>query len=221
MSDNKVKDVLAWNSPRFIHQVPQFLRFANFYCRFIQSCSAICARITQLTKEGQVRNWTTEGQEAFEHLKKCFLEALILLNYYSNKPFMIETNALDLAKGAVLSWYEKGDQKWHPVAFYNKKFSFAKLNCDIRDKEIFVIFHSVCSWCHILACCTRRALVYTNYRTLKHFLHTKILNGRQASWAELLAAFNCIITYRLWGKNGKRNPLLHRTDPTLEWRDMS
>ena len=46
---------------------------------------------------------------------------------------MIDTDTSDLAKGAVLSQYENSDKKWHPVAFYSKKFSPAELNYDIHD----------------------------------------------------------------------------------------
>ena len=52
---------------------------------------------------------------------------------------MIETDASDLVKGAVLSQYEGSDKKWHPIAFYSKKFSPAELNYDSHDKEIVVI----------------------------------------------------------------------------------
>ena len=123
MSDNKVKDILAWNAPSSIHEVQHFIGFTNFYRRFIRSYSAICAPLTQLTKKGRIWNWTTECQEAFELLKKFFVDAPILVNYHPDKPLMIETDASDLAKGAVLSQYEEGDKKWHPVAFYSKKFS--------------------------------------------------------------------------------------------------
>ena len=46
MSDNKVKDILAWNTPRSIHEVQQFLGFANFYRCLFRSYSTICAPLT-------------------------------------------------------------------------------------------------------------------------------------------------------------------------------
>ena len=120
MSKNKVKHILEWEAPRSIHEVQQFLEFANFYRRFIKGYSSICRPLTQLTKKGQVWNWTYECQEAFNKLKVSFTEAPILTHYHPKKPLMIETDALDLTKGAVLSQYEDSDKKWHPVAFYSK-----------------------------------------------------------------------------------------------------
>ena len=98
MSENKVKHILEWETPRSVHEVQQFLRFANFYRRFIRGYSSICRPLAQLTKKGQVRNWTNECQEAFNKLKVSFTEAPILTHYQPKKPLMIETDTSDLAK---------------------------------------------------------------------------------------------------------------------------
>ena len=60
---------------------------------------------------------------------------------------MLETDASDLAKGAVLSQFES-DKKWHPLAFYSKKFSLAEINYDIHDKEMSAIVDSFKQWEH-------------------------------------------------------------------------
>ena len=54
---------------------------------------------------------------------------------------MLETNTSDLAKGVVLSQLEP-DKKWHPLAFYSKKFTLAEINYDIHDKEMSAIVNS-------------------------------------------------------------------------------
>ena len=105
MLENKVKHILEWEAPRSVHEVQQFLGFANFYPRFIRGYISICRPLTQLTKKGQVWNWTIEYQEAFNKLKVSYTEAPILTHCHSKKPLMIETNASDLAKGAELSQY--------------------------------------------------------------------------------------------------------------------
>ena len=59
-------------------------------------------------------------------------------------------------------------------------------------------------------------MVYTDHRNLEYFNTTKILNRRQARWAEILSDFDFVITYRPWNKNGKADALSRRTDPELE-----
>ena len=80
---------------------------------------------------------------------------------------MIENDASDLAKGAVLSQYEDSDKKWYPVAFYSKKFSPAKLNYDIHDKEMVVIVDCFKEWRHMLCGRPNRVVVYTDHRNLE------------------------------------------------------
>ena len=63
---------------------------------------------------------------------------------------MIEMDASDLAKGAVLSQYEDSDRKCHSVAFYSKKFSLAELNYDIYDNQMVVIVDCFEKWRHML-----------------------------------------------------------------------
>ena len=59
-------------------------------------------------------------------------------------------------------------------------------------------------------------MVYTDHSTLECFQTTKILNRRQARWAEILSEFNFVITYRPGEKNGKADALSRRTDHALE-----
>ena len=61
-----------------------------------------------------------------------------------------------------------------------------------------------------------RVVVYTDHRNLEYFQTTKILNRRQARWAEILSEFNFVIAYRPGEKNGKAEALSRRMDPPLE-----
>ena len=62
---------------------------------------------------------------------------------------MLETDASDFAKGSILSQAEP-DGKWHPLAFYLKKFSPVEINYDIHDKEMSAIVDSFKQWEHWL-----------------------------------------------------------------------
>ena len=66
-----------------------------------------------------------------------------------------------------------------------------------------------------------RVVVYTDHRNLEYFQTTKILNRRQARWAEILSEFNFVITYHPGVKDGKADALSRRTDPALEGRSDS
>ena len=92
---------------------------------------------------------------------------------------MIETDASDLAKGGILSQFEP-DGRWHPLAYYSKKFIPAELNYDIHDKEMVVIVNCFEEWRHFLMGAPEQIMVYTDHKNLEYFNSTKLLNQRQA-----------------------------------------
>src|SRR6266699_1652340 len=60
-----------------------------------------------LTKKDQKYDWTPTCVQAFQTLKTRFYEASILVHFLSARPTVIETDASDYARGAVLSQCRK------------------------------------------------------------------------------------------------------------------
>jgi hypothetical protein len=54
MNLEKVKTVLDWPISKTVKKVQEFIRFANFYRKFIRGYSGISASITDLTKKDNV-----------------------------------------------------------------------------------------------------------------------------------------------------------------------
>ena len=86
---------------------------------------------------------------AFRHFKEAFTSAPILAHVDTNKPFIMEADALDFALCSILS--QKGDsEELHPVAFHSRKFDAAEVNYEIHDNELLVIVDSFVQWRHFL-----------------------------------------------------------------------
>jgi hypothetical protein len=49
---SKLRDVLDWELPKYIHQVQSFLGLVGYYRRFIPNFSKISKPITELLKKG-------------------------------------------------------------------------------------------------------------------------------------------------------------------------
>src|SRR4029077_437497 len=76
----------------------------------------------------------------------------------------------------------------HPVAFFSKKHSPAECNYEIYDKELMAIIQCFKEWRSELTS-TPQDLpiqVLSDHRNLEYFMSTKLLNRRQARWAEFL-----------------------------------
>ena len=115
MDPSKVQAVTDWPPPKNVKAVQSFLGFANFYRRFINNFSAIVRPLSNLTRKETPFRWSKK-QEAFTTLKKVFTSAPILVHADPSKPFILETDASDIAIGAILSQYN-AEVILHPCCF--------------------------------------------------------------------------------------------------------
>ena len=207
MDPIKVEAVLSWRPPNTIKDLRSFLGFANFYRRFIQDFSKVARPLTNSLALGQGWIWTQEMQEAFQALKDKFTSAPLLAHFNPELMCVVETDSSDFAIGGVLSQRNPQDELLHPIAYFSEKMSQAEINYDIHDKELLAIVKVFKAWRHYLEGSQHRIEVYTDHHNLTYFTSTKVLNRRQARWAEQLSLYNFIIFYRPGTKNGKADAL--------------
>jgi hypothetical protein len=119
MAQDKVEDILNWETPKTVKDIQSFMGFANFYRRFIRNFSMLTKYLTDLTKKGKRWEWTQRANNCFEELKLRFTSAPILRHFDPSLPAIVETDASDFAIGAVLSQYSEEDKLLHPVAFHS------------------------------------------------------------------------------------------------------
>jgi len=212
MAKGKVEAVVDWKTPALLTEVHAFLGFANFYRRFIKDYSRIARPLTELTKGGKKEwEWNLQAEEAFRELKQRFTTAAILAHFDTNKPVIIETDASDFAIGAVLSQKDE-EVRLHPVAFHSRKFQPAEINYEIHDKELLAIVDAFKHWCQYCKGATNQIQLFSDHQNLEYFTTTKILNRRQARWAQELASIDFRIYYRPGNRNGKPDALLRRSE---------
>jgi len=213
MSDDKVQAVLNWKTPGSLTGIQSFLGFANFYRRFILNYSRVARPLTELTKKesGKEWGWNQEAEAAFRELKNRFTTAPILAHFNPQKPVIIETDASDFALGAVLS--QRNNEGWlHPVAFHSRKFQPAEINYEIHDKELMAIVDAFKHWRRYCEGATHQVQVFSDHHNLEYFTTTKVLNRRQARWAQELASIDFKIYYRPGTQNGKPDALSRRSE---------
>jgi len=211
MSQNKVKAVLSWPQPTSLTETQLFLGFANFYRRFIQNYSQIARPLMELTKKTEKWSWKREAGEAFEKLKQRFTTAPILAHFDPAKPVILETDASDFAIGAVLSQPDE-EIRLHPIAFHSRKFTPAEINYEIHNKELLAIVDTFKHWRQYCEGATHQVQVFSDHQNLEYFTTTKVLNRRQARWAQELAGIDFKIYYRPGAQNVKPDAQSRRSE---------
>jgi RNase H-like domain found in reverse transcriptase len=99
----KLGGIRDWFVPTMLKQTQSFLGFGNFYQKFISHYSELAQPLNDLTKKDKKFKWTTDCQEAFDTMKKQFMEEPVLLMPNQSKLFQIKSDASKVATGAVLT----------------------------------------------------------------------------------------------------------------------
>jgi hypothetical protein len=103
---------------------------------------------------------------------------------------------------------------WMPTSYFSKKMNPAERNYDIYNKELLIIIKTLKEFRAELMS-VKNMLILTDHKNLEYFTTTKMLNSRQARWAEELAAFDFTITYRPGPLNVRADALTRRPQDLL------
>jgi hypothetical protein len=138
MNAVKLGGIRDWPVPTTLKQTQSFLGFGNFYRKFIFHYSKLARPLNDLTKKDKKFEWSIDCQEAFNTMKKQFMEEPVLLMPDQSKPFQIESDTSKVATGTVLTQPDSNGDR-HPVAFLSKTFSETKRKYEIYDWELLGI----------------------------------------------------------------------------------
>lgn len=205
---DKVEVIRNWKPPHtegkaILRGVRSFLGFCNFYRRFIEGYSRIAQPLNRLTCAGADLTWTQECEEAFEELKSRLTNAPLLRHFSFDAETRMETDASNGVAAGVLSQRDSPEDPWQPVAYYSEALHGAELNYGIHDKELLAVMKGLLCWRTELVGLqnAKPFTILTDHSALEYFTVKKVLNLRQVGWAETLAGYNFVITYRPGSRN--------------------
>ena len=147
----------------------------------------------------------------------------MLKHFDPKRPAILETDASDYALGGILSQKHPAPptstERLYPVAFHYRKFTPAEINYDTCDKELLAIVDCFKRWRRYLESAIHQVAVITDHNNLELFATTKILNRRQARWAQELAGYDFKIYFRPGKRNAKADYLSRRPEHLEEGGD--
>ncbi len=177
MDPVKITSIAEWPMPHQKKELQSFLGFTNFYQKFIKMYSKVVHLLTQLTGNAEWK-WTEAQDKAFQELKRCMAEDIILAIPTEADAFRVEADASKGTVSTVLSQKQNG--VWQPVAFMLKSLSVMERNYEIYDKELLAIMLALSEWRHYLMGAAKNVEIWTDHENLQHFQLPQKLNRRQA-----------------------------------------
>ena len=204
MDPERIATIADWPVPESLLEVQIFLGFANFYRRFIDGYSRVIMSITSLLRKGQRFEWNPAAQSAFDTLKSSFTSAPILRHFDPDLDITLHADSSGFAISGLIS--QPHDGHLHPVAFWSRKCTPAECNYDTHDREMLAIVESMKHWRHYLEGSKHPVRVRSDHKNLEFFMTTKLLNRRQARWAELLSGYDFVLDYVPGSKNPADGP---------------
>ena len=128
-------------APTNANEVSSFLRYVNFYQRFVKKLAELAATMYALTKKEVTFNWDEKCQEGFEEIKRLVSEKPIMRQPNWKQIFHVHVDASNLAIGAILAQPE-GDMDF-PVYYASRRFSQAEKAYTTTEREALGMVFSV------------------------------------------------------------------------------
>ena len=175
MDPIKLRGIKDWPELTTVKELQQFLGFVNYYWWFIQGYGNLTAPLNTLLKKTKKYEWTPECQKAFDTLKERFMEAPVLYMPDQTKPFILETDALKHASGAVLRQQDSNGD-WHPCRYLSKSFTETEWNYDIGDRELLAVIRALEEWRHYLLGSPHEVILLSDHKNLGYFKQPQKLN---------------------------------------------
>ncbi|KAJ8884181.1 hypothetical protein PR048_016038 [Dryococelus australis] len=119
--------------PTNVKESLSFLGSCNYYCLFITSYATIAGPLTSLLKKSIKIVWTDKCKQSFIALINALTTSPVYAYPDFSKPFILATDASQLAIDSILSQVVNGEE--HPVAYASRQFNNAETNCSVTDKK--------------------------------------------------------------------------------------
>jgi hypothetical protein len=190
---DKVRDCPA---PKDRSELNTFLALARYYSSFVPHFSDVVEPMAVLLRKDVPWVWGPAQQAAFTEIKNLITSAPILIFPDFLLPFILHTDASDVAIGAVLS-QRLADGTEHPVAFFSQTLQPSHRNWDTQQRECFSVVESIAHFRHYLE--FNHFSVVTDHEALQMITKpdkTNKISGKLARWILKMQGYDYTIHHR-------------------------
>lgn len=157
-----------WPTSATVKDLQWYLGFANFYCLFIQGFCSIASLLTTLLKKGSKRlKWTSEANQALQHLKKTHL------------PQPLCSSIQTLPNPSSWKWTcwtqasmrcSHRDPSPNSISFLTSLRSSSLLNATMAwETEFMAVKLALEEWRHLLKGAIHPFTIFTDHKSLEYW----------------------------------------------------
>lgn len=194
---DKIHAVKNFPIPKTQKEIKSFLGLAGYYRRFIKDFAKIAKPMTLCLKKNSKIEHTPQFLSSFNHLKNLLINAPILRYPDFTQPFVLTTDASNIAIGAVLS--QSTPPNDHPVAYASRTLNETEQKYSTIEKELLAIIWACKYFRPYLY--GRKFQIYTDHRPLVWLFNVKEPGSKLIRWRLKLEEYDYTIIY----KSGKQN----------------
>ena len=190
----KVEAVRTWVVLKTVTDIRSFLRFTNYYRRFIKDYGKIAKPLNTLisgenaSKKRKPIEWNDDCQEAFNKLKELCTSTPILAYADYKKEFQLHADASELGLGGVL--YQKDEKGVHRViAYASQNPSHTERNYPTHKLEFLALKWAIMDQFHEYLY-GGKFDVYTDNNPLTYILSSAKLDAYGQRWVASLVNYD-------------------------------
>jgi hypothetical protein len=167
---SKVRDVLDWKPPMYVHQVRSFLELGSYCRKFILNFSKIVKPITKLLKKRNKYVWSKACDEAFQTLMKLLTTSPMLAQPNIVMSFIVYCDASSTGLGCVLMY------EGRVISYSLRQLRCHEEHYPTHDLELVAVVLALKTWRHYLH--GNVVHIYTDHKSLKYIFTQLDLNMR-------------------------------------------
>lgn len=213
----KVEAVKSWPLPKTPKELKSFLGTVSYYRRFIPRFAHIAKPLTSKLR-GNKKSFdiTPDFIQSFLKLKEIMTTDLLLAYPNFDEPFILTTDASNVAIGAVLA--QSIDGKERPIAYLSRTLSKAEENYSATAKELLAIYFATKTFRPYLY--GREFTIYTDHEPLTKELKLTDATGRVTRQRLYLEQFDFKIVYKKGKQNVVADGLSRIQNPELNLQEL-
>ena len=150
MNSSRVKFIKIWFKLKTLRKLWMFLKFANFYKRFIKLYARIIRALTKLLKNNKNKkqneffNFNVKVRKIFQRFIKTFIKISMFIHFNSKNFIWIKIIASNFIIATILFQLilvsdDFEQRKWYSVVFHSRKMIFAEIRYETHDQKLLII----------------------------------------------------------------------------------